>query len=1168
MSIGSFRKRLLFTFIFLCGGLSFIGDLESSRLLLALDSGNAVKEKELVTTSGQKIPVSREVDVLVLGGTTAAVAAASESANLGAKTMLVTRFNYLGDELTATLRMEQLHNVVLKDVSDPLLQKLCNDHNAISRCVNPNLITSDPNRLPFSYTILEPLLEKHFENKTRNILSDGKVNSINETLQTKGPMTVIIDLHEKKELAGLVFVGFLRSKVCVLESVEIFGSDDGTVWKSIGFARQTSGVRPSQNNPDVFIWKGTSPVRTHYLKVIASHNGYSDTVLAGEIALYSSANFLDRLLENDVKRPDTLPRPLYIKRVLDETLLQSNVPFLYGTYIIGKIVDRMGNRRGVLVGNRAGCQAILAKKVLDFRFNRKLQTKDQNVSQVEFTVIGGEKVTFDSTRFSHLLKMEVESIIPPYYTSKTQQSQKKTTSSFTPWPIYRYTFTLKDPVKGGRAFAGDLVLLAEIESEIRLATYDKGQQFTSDIITPIIDPKGHKEELSVLLSTAREKGKSVALETKQCQMPNLDELTGIPSDSVPFSGMEESSLGEIRVLRDGLRSYDQTETFLNVPKTSYPITGRYDVIIVGGGTTGCPAAIAAARSGAKTLVIDLNSELGGLGTVGSVTGYYFGNQIGFTNETVQGKKVWLPAEKSHWWLEELMKAGGNVMTGVLGVGTITALEKVNGRTLVKGVLVASDFGLQVLSASVVIDTTGSGDMARASGAAMQFTTDGEITVQGAGLSPRGLGNFRMNNDYLFVDDTDPIDFTHAFVYGKVKYSGEFDQGKMLGTRERRRIVADFNVSLLDLLNGRTYSDTIVQPKSDFDSHGYTIDPFLELYHPIKREQYKTNVPYRCSLPKDLDGLLVGGLATGSHRDSLPLIRMQADLQNQGYALGYIAALAVKNKTTDLRKVDIKVAQKHLVEIGNLSDSVLADKDNYQQYKSELVAAVKDYPNDSRRACLIAWFPEDSIPLLKQEWQNAKNFESKVLYAKALAVLGDGTGETTLLEILKNTREWDHGWNFKAYQQFGSPSSPLDKTIMMLGRIGSKKAVPSIVSMLDKLNYEDDFSHHRACYLALEWIGDHTAAPALARHLAKPNMTGYVHHNINDAVRYDQSDRKIHLAEQSRRDSLKEIGAARVLYHLGDVDNIGRNILEEYSKDLRGHFARHAAETLKPCLLGK
>ena len=42
------------------------------------------------------------------------------------------------------------------------------------------------------------------------------------------------------------------------------------------------------------------------------------------------------------------------------------------------------------------------------------------------------------------------------------------------------------------------------------------------------------------------------------------------------------------------------------------MTRDYDVLVLGGGTAGVVAAIAAARSGAATLVIEKNSYLGGV----------------------------------------------------------------------------------------------------------------------------------------------------------------------------------------------------------------------------------------------------------------------------------------------------------------------------------------------------------------------------------------------------------------------------------------------------------------------------------------------------------------------------------------------------------------------------
>ena len=57
--------------------------------------------------------------------------------------------------------------------------------------------------------------------------------------------------------------------------------------------------------------------------------------------------------------------------------------------------------------------------------------------------------------------------------------------------------------------------------------------------------------------------------------------------------------------------------FMNEQLTT-PVAGRFDVIVVGGGPAGSCAAIAAARCGAKTLLIERQNCLGGMWTSGFI----------------------------------------------------------------------------------------------------------------------------------------------------------------------------------------------------------------------------------------------------------------------------------------------------------------------------------------------------------------------------------------------------------------------------------------------------------------------------------------------------------------------------------------------------------------------
>ena len=56
-------------------------------------------------------------------------------------------------------------------------------------------------------------------------------------------------------------------------------------------------------------------------------------------------------------------------------------------------------------------------------------------------------------------------------------------------------------------------------------------------------------------------------------------------------------------------------------KQTIALNEEYDVIVCGGGPAGCNAAIAAAREGAKTLLLEASGMLGGMATKGLVNAW-------------------------------------------------------------------------------------------------------------------------------------------------------------------------------------------------------------------------------------------------------------------------------------------------------------------------------------------------------------------------------------------------------------------------------------------------------------------------------------------------------------------------------------------------------------------
>ena len=57
------------------------------------------------------------------------------------------------------------------------------------------------------------------------------------------------------------------------------------------------------------------------------------------------------------------------------------------------------------------------------------------------------------------------------------------------------------------------------------------------------------------------------------------------------------------------------------PARILPCIGSFEVVVAGGGFAGVSAALAAARNGARTCLIEKNCSLGGLGTLGLVVDY-------------------------------------------------------------------------------------------------------------------------------------------------------------------------------------------------------------------------------------------------------------------------------------------------------------------------------------------------------------------------------------------------------------------------------------------------------------------------------------------------------------------------------------------------------------------
>jgi hypothetical protein len=163
--------------------------------------------------------------------------------------------------------------------------------------------------------------------------------------------------------------------------------------------------------------------------------------------------------------------------------------------------------------------------------------------------------------------------------------------------------------------------------------------------------------------------------------------------------------------------------------------GKYDVVVVGGGVSGCSAAIASARVGAKTILIESSGVLGGMMNVSGPPGWAFSHLWNERGEQIIGGIV----EETHHRLEKEGHAlpypkpedrnFNNAYTfvdpdwwGLLIFEMMTenkvellmhslAVEPIKKGNKVQGVVVENTSGRMAVMGNVIIEATGEGDIA-------------------------------------------------------------------------------------------------------------------------------------------------------------------------------------------------------------------------------------------------------------------------------------------------------------------------------------------------------------------------------------------------------------------------------------------------------------------------
>jgi hypothetical protein len=859
-------------------------------------------------------------------------------------------------------------------------------------------------------------------------------------------------------------------------------------------------------------------------------------------------------LYGEAFRSGSLLRPMQVKHTLDRVMIEADIPVMLGTMPGDVFADKSGRVRAVTLCNRSGRHWMECGAVIDGTLRAELA----RLAGVPISAPHG-----DIEVVRRVLGGEAERDRAWVHEGEVALDAQDKNNRHTLW-AWRGNAVLAD---------GSWSAWMAMEQEVRMRAFRCGQSFSADgvfaltgevmeggssamigslwVTGPVADVSQEARERLLRHDGAISRGVEIAEAVLSEGRPPHRMDAAVAADAQPLSCCSSGSLPS------GIQALD-LHCDAEVPDCAFAAVEEVDVLVVGGGTGGAPAGIAAAREGASTLVAEFLSGLGGVGTLGMIGRYWYGNRVGFTAEVDRGAAEltprvmkdgdWDVEAKMQWLHREITDAGGRIWYKTIICGALREGDRV------VGAILGTPQGRIAVRAKAVVDATGSAEVAAAAGAETVAVGQGHLAMQGTGLPGRDPGKNYTNTDYEFVDDSSQEDVNTAHMTAREKFKQAFDAGQLIDTRERRRVVGDVEVSPMDIRLARVFPDTVVKARSNFDTHGFTVHPLFMIVPP-GHDPLEAYIPLRALLPKGLEGILVTGLGISAHRDAMPVIRMQADVQNQGYAAGMIAALV---QDGCLREVDLPALQRRLVEQGILEPEIAESGDTFPLPGEEIDLALQNSVHDPDQIDRVFTLPEpERNARLQRAFSEAESEEARAFYAFVLGILGDGSGADVLAAHVANA-PWDQGWNYTGMGQFGASMSLLDARIIALGRCRRKKDVTILTEKAESLPEDAAFSHYRALAEALREIGDPSGAAALEVLLTRPGITG---HQLTDRSMRMHTATGDSNETSFRNASLIELHLAEAIYKLAPDSSAARCVLEAYRKDVRGLFARYAGAVL-------
>ncbi len=355
----------------------------------------------------------------------------------------------------------------------------------------------------------------------------------------------------------------------------------------------------------------------------------------------------------------------------------------------------------------------------------------------------------------------------------------------------------------------------------------------------------------------------------------------------------------------------------------------YDVIVAGGGIAGVAAALAAARRGAKTALIEKTVYTGGLATTGLIYIYLplcdgNGTQVSFglTEKLIQACVKYGPGDIPDKWQEEKdaveekrYRTIFNPASFILAMdemleeaGVDVWFDTVVCKTIVedgtaKGIEVENKSGRVTLNAGCLVDATGDADLAWSAGLECP-THNNAMAFWLLEHSDRRSTLSEKESILICGGSADPIDPEYNGINGK-KVSSFIAKGRKIyrerlnemyasGEHDRKSLYPLFLPGMAQFrMTRRIDGEFTLKDGMEWtwfeDSIGMIAD--------WRKAGYVWELPYRSLLPKGIKNLLAAGRCISSEGDAWDVTRVIPVAGLTGEVAGVAAAMAVENRTT-------------------------------------------------------------------------------------------------------------------------------------------------------------------------------------------------------------------------------------------------------------------------------